>query len=261
MKRWSNNSKRRKIVSPKPDMLWFRKYFMLALKCVSPIVEAFEHGSTRVVVSGYYTKKYFMDDMFCMIDSDVGTETYYKNNQIHRDGYPAIISLKGWVEWYDQGVLYARETPEDGMSWYDRDKRLHRTDGPARETRDGIKYWLHHGYEYREDGPAIEFANGVKIWVHTFQRPRKTSKIHRTDGPAILIANGDKIWIQRDVPHREDGPAIECISGYKAWYERGKCLREENANSRKITYRYGCLDGIDGFDLFHLVTMCFKLIK
>ena len=40
---------------------------------------------------------------------------------------------------------------------------------------------------HRTDGPAVELANGIKFWC-------LNGKLHRTDGPAIEYANGNKEW-------------------------------------------------------------------
>ena len=40
--------------------------------------------------------------------------------------------------------------------WYNDQGKLHRTDGPAVEYRDGSVEWYLHGKRHREDGPAID---------------------------------------------------------------------------------------------------------
>ena len=51
----------------------------------------------------------------------------------------------------------------------------------------GDKEWLFNGLLHREDGPAIESAEGVKAWwIH--------GEIHREDGPATEWADGTKEW-------------------------------------------------------------------
>ena len=42
--------------------------------------------------------------------------------------------------------------------------KLHREDGPALESNDGIRAWYKNGYYHREDGPAVEYSNGDKLW-------------------------------------------------------------------------------------------------
>jgi hypothetical protein len=48
--------------------------------------------------------------------------------------------------------------------WFNEEGVLHRTDGPAIEYRDGLKYWYINGKMHREDGPAMITSNGYKIW-------------------------------------------------------------------------------------------------
>ena len=48
--------------------------------------------------------------------------------------------------------------------WYNKQKELHREDGPAIEYAIGSKYWYKNGLLHREDGPAVECANGNKSW-------------------------------------------------------------------------------------------------
>lgn len=42
--------------------------------------------------------------------------------------------------------------------------RLHRTNAPARECKNGDKEWWLHGKLHREDGPAHEYANGGGLY-------------------------------------------------------------------------------------------------
>ena len=75
---------------------------------------------------------------------DCGTQCWYHNDKLHREGAPAIESANG------------------NKYWYHNDK-LHREGGPALEWADG-KWWYINGQLHREDGPAIEWANGNKYW-------------------------------------------------------------------------------------------------
>jgi hypothetical protein len=253
-----NSSKKHKIAHVQPDMLWFRKYFMLGLQCDSLILEAFEHGSTRTESYENCAKKFFMNKLCCeqlfqflprrvslgepLCQKEVISyenrklsltkTTYYKDGAIHRDGYPAIEHASGKMEWYEQGIRYRKDT-QLGTYFYNQEGYLHRENGPARIC-DGLKVWYRDGHIYRKGGPAFEYPNGDSIWVCAL-----VPQIHRMDGPAIELANGDKIWAIRGIVHRKNEPAIVCTSGYKAWYDQGKCYREENANCRKITYENG----------------------
>ena len=50
------------------------------------------------------------------------------------------------------------------LGYYNYNKILHRTDGPAIELANGGKRWYIEGKRHRLDGPAIEFADGDKSW-------------------------------------------------------------------------------------------------
>lgn len=50
------------------------------------------------------------------------------------------------------------------IEWYNKDKKLHRDDGPAVEFFDGYKAWWVNGELHREDGPAIVYSNGRCSW-------------------------------------------------------------------------------------------------
>jgi hypothetical protein len=79
---------------------------------------------------------------------------------------------------------------EDGVSYWHKNGKLHRTDGPAIEHASGNKYWYKNGSFHRKDGPAIEYKNGSKYWY-------KNGLFHRTDGPAIeQHVAGDKIYTE-----------------------------------------------------------------
>lgn len=89
-------------------------------------------------------------------------------------------------------------------------------------TESGGVYWTNYkGQLHRIDGPAIESHDGIKEWY-------RNGKIHRTDGPAIEYPTGDKVWVQNGKHHRKDGPAIECSDGIKFWYLNGEEVTEQD---------------------------------
>ena len=58
-----------------------------------------------------------------------------------------------------------RSVAENGTITYQNDQgQLHREDGPALETLDGMRYWCRNGKWHREDGPAIDYGDGQKSW-------------------------------------------------------------------------------------------------
>ena len=48
--------------------------------------------------------------------------------------------------------------------YYNKDDRLHRTNGPAVEYTDGTKRRLQDGQYHRIDGPAMEYPTGDNRW-------------------------------------------------------------------------------------------------
>jgi hypothetical protein len=82
-----------------------------------------------------------------IIDAE-GTERWYKNDVLHRDGdEPAIIRVTG------------------GKSWYKNDKRHRDGDEPAIIYANGDKEWYINDKLHREnDQPAVICANGNKHW-------------------------------------------------------------------------------------------------
>jgi len=61
-------------------------------------------------------------------------------------------------------IEYKVRSFPDRIEWLDEQDLLHRTDGPAREWKDGSKEWWINGQLHREDGPAIEWNDGYKVW-------------------------------------------------------------------------------------------------
>jgi len=91
----------------------------------------------------------------------------------------------------------------------------------------GKSYFNKDGKRHRTDGPAVEYASGTKEWY-------LNGKLHRTDGgPAIELANGSKFWILNGKRHREDGPAVEFANGNKYWYLNDERVEMEDVMGKK----------------------------
>ena len=92
------------------------------------------------------------------------TRRYYNSdNQLHRDGGPAVEYATGEKRWYQNGQLHRIGDPaivyaDDYSSWWQNGKR-HRTDGPAIEWPSGHKAWFINGEELTE----AEFNQRVKL--------------------------------------------------------------------------------------------------
>jgi hypothetical protein len=82
---------------------------------------------------------------------------------------------------------------------------------------DYIAYYVDYSLHRDNDKPAKEYKNGPKYWyLH--------GKLHRDDDkPAIAYTDGSKSWYQNGKLHRDnDKPAIEYSYGTKSWYQNGK---------------------------------------
>ena len=83
----------------------------------------------------------------------------------------------------------------------------------------GGTYFYKNDKYHREDGPAVITRGGDIYWY-------MNGRIHREDGPAYITLSGYKEWYKNGEYHREDGPAIEYEDGSK-WYVEGKRLSEQ----------------------------------
>jgi hypothetical protein len=105
------------------------------------------------------------------------------------------------------------------------DGKLHRDDGPAWITRDGLVIWFCNGLQHRTGGPAVMRPDGALEWYLHGQR-------HRADGPAIIKSGRreqEQAWWLNGQRHRLDGPAIttESTRGKpnERWYVNGHDIR------------------------------------
>ena len=48
---------------------------------------------------------------------------------------------------------------DDGSERWEVDDKLHRDDGPALITPEGIRHWYQHGVPHRDRGPAVDTGN------------------------------------------------------------------------------------------------------
>ena len=92
----------------------------------------------------------------------------------------------------------------------------------------GTKQWRNKDRVlHRIDGPAVEYTNRDKEW-------HKNGKLHRIDGPAIEYGNGNKTWYQMGKLHRIDGPAV--YNGeLKQFYLRGEYFKTKEAFFEALT--------------------------
>ena len=74
-----------------------------------------------------------------------GSQSWYKDGQLHREDGPARIWADGSQQWFKDGLL-------------------HRLDGPARIGADGGQSWYKDGLLHNETGPAYIRADGGQEW-------------------------------------------------------------------------------------------------
>lgn len=76
----------------------------------------------------------------------------------------------------------------DGTILYFKDDKLHREDGPAMITTEGLKAWYRNGelHSYNNE-PALTDPDGFRAWYDTGVR-------HRSDGPAIINSDGSVVF-------------------------------------------------------------------
>lgn len=160
--------------------------------------------------------------------------------------------LRWGREWGCAPRLGERVTRQ-AVQYFDDERRLHRTDGPAAIEHDEL-HWYVAGRRHRDDGPAIITASGEREWFIDGQR-------HRTDGPAWIHVDGGMSWWHRGEVHRDGGPAL--ISGSlddgpgvrEAWYRHGALHRTDGpAVTLHTGARQWWLDGhrVSPWDLPHL---------
>lgn len=77
------------------------------------------------------------------------------------------MDSKGGQEWFRGSKLHRDETEgpavitHEHVAYY-RNGKLHRTNAPAIEYKNGLKMWMRSGYLNREDGPAVIRPDGTE---------------------------------------------------------------------------------------------------
>lgn len=155
------------------------------------------------------------------------------------------------------------------VSYFDKDDKLHREDGPAFiEFSDGenplYEHWYIHGKKGRmDDGPTETeyYLNGKpkrQKWFTSGSLGRKDDKPtiisydesgkmtqkewldtdgirNRKNGPALIRADGTKVWYYNGDKHRFDGPAWESPDEI-AYFWRGDRVSKEEYEKRLYAY-------------------------
>ena len=216
-----------------------------------------ETKSDEIVEKSYdYTKFYKMIDGKKVLHREngpavvsiFGDDEYYRNGLLHRDGdLPAFIDYRGKVQRYFKHGVMTREgdKPSEynyGDIRYTNDKGvLHRENGPAVITADGIENWYFNGKLHRD---------GVKPAIYnkdmTIVKYYKHGNLHRDGDLPASIENGRTSYYRNGKLHRDgDLPAIICKTGSTYYYKNGKLHRDGDmpakieANGTEIYYKDG----------------------
>lgn len=106
------------------------------------------------------------ESVTCVVTA-VGTRVWTNDaKQRHRVDGPAVIFADGSEEWWYEGLLHrdgkpAKTHPNGDCVWYTHGK-LHCTSGPAIVSL--ITEWWVNGKLHRLNGPAIEYPDGRRSW-------------------------------------------------------------------------------------------------
>lgn len=121
----------------------------------------------------------------------------------------------------------------DDSSWsYWRGSEIHRLDGPAVRTHDGIYRWMLYGCTADTgDAPNVVSERGLVEW-----RDHITGSLHAFKQPAQIRPDGSEYWYRYGVLHRDDGPAVTTADNSRKWYTMGRLLRTEHADGLMIEY-------------------------
>jgi len=93
----------------------------------------------------------------------------------------------------------------------------------AVDTNGFSKTWHRYGKLHRDDGPAVESPDGMQMWY-------REGKLHREDGPAIVWPCGKLEWYRNGKRHREGGPAVEHPNGMQEWYLNDVSCNEQGVS-------------------------------
>ena len=94
---------------------------------------------------------------------------------------------------------YTTRISKHGSFWYKNGKH-HRDDGPAVIYNSGTKYWYKNGKKHRENGPAIEYNNRRKSYYlggeyYTEEEYYETLK-EIDDLPLEIKLTHEKEWVR-----------------------------------------------------------------
>jgi hypothetical protein len=101
-----------------------------------------------------------------------GSQAWYRNGKLHREGGPAAEYIDGSKSWWRNGHLHrsggpaviicCRQQVSREEWWFD--GLRHRHNGPAVTTSEGLCEWWINGQRHRHNGPAVEHPGGGRQW-------------------------------------------------------------------------------------------------
>ena len=108
--------------------------------------------------------------------------------------------------------------------------RKHYKNNQSKPYTDGAgnTYWSKNNKLHRINGPAVEKADGTKEWY-------RNGKRHRIGGPAVISPTGLRAWFFNDLKHREDGPALIWADGETFFYVYDHHCKSINEYLERIT--------------------------
>lgn len=128
---------------------------------------------------------------------------YKRHSYTDEDYWNFMVDGSGPLKiWYKNGIIY-KEFTLKRTTYYDKNHNLHKEDGPAYITPNGVYQYYIHGKPSRLDGPA-SYLIYDNYTLCTYQ---VNGAFHRLDGPAVIEIENDEKTLQ--------------------WYEYGEWIKEE----------------------------------
>ena len=109
------------------------------------------------------------------------------NDELHRTGGPAVVTLDGKEEWWVHGVK-------------------HREGGPAVISATGLRYWYRHGVVHRDGEPAVIWGPGTRCEEWFVE-----GRMHRLDGPAVESEDGKVYAARGEIVPLEHTPLLDAV--------------------------------------------------
>jgi hypothetical protein len=168
------------------------------------------------------------------IELNDGTKEWWLRGKRHNASGSAITNNNGSNEWWLEGIKlnmipHGIISGFSGTIYKYKNGKLHSTNSPAIESKDGSEWWIN-GLRHREDDlPAVQWNlinNPLvdKYWL--FEEFWLHGKRHRENNkPAIKYEDmyyGFNEYWENGIRHRFNGPAIDCNTQCKLLHAQAK---------------------------------------